>query len=35
MEKVEAMSLPGGTPREEQQDLQRRRADASFWVTPS
>jgi hypothetical protein len=31
MEKAEAMSLPGGTPKEEQQDLQRRRANASFW----
>jgi hypothetical protein len=35
MEKAEAMSLLGGTPKEEQQDLQRRRANASFWVTPS
>jgi hypothetical protein len=35
MEKAEAMSLLGGTSEEEQQDLQRRRANASFWVTPS
>jgi hypothetical protein len=27
MEKAEAMSLPGGTPKEEQQDLQRRRRE--------